>query len=403
MKRLVVAILVLVSALGPTLPALALSGPEEHSVLYDSVWYRPGGRAGSCNGSISTTVLDQPIVDAIAKLRDVYQQAGQLDDVPWQVLAAIHYREGSNNPLQDLQAGNPIGKGGSQYSSQGPQPDIQTSANNAGKELQSKALSGIFKKPITATNPDPELIKDALFGYNGRSSAYAAQAATYGFDPVKQPYEGSPYVMNRADAARQHMGMIHKDFQGITPPPDTKFGTFVVYSALIGASSCGGLSGNKILDVAQQELQLHLVGTGPLQNSGPVCKYQGSACGEQWCADFTSWVYNQAGVPFHPADADGWRIAGTVSMWAWFAKYGVRVHNPGSSTNDKLPSDLDGASNPPQVGDVAYFDHGHVGIVEKVDGGTLYTIEGNSGPSVAEIRYNNYLKNPDLGGWGRTK
>lgn len=47
----------------------------------------------------------------------------------------------------------------------------------------------------------------------------------------------------------------------------------------------------------------------------------------------------------------------------------------------------------PTAGDIIFFDWGrngtqdHVGLVEKVDGGYVYTIEGNSGNAVGRQKY----------------
>ncbi len=167
--------------------------------------------------------------------------------------------------------------------------------------------------------------------------------------------------------------------------------------ALAGPGSTGGeVSGGSVVPIAQQELALHLVGTGPLQNGGPGCKYEGSACkgnpnGEAWCADFVSWVFNQAGTPFTGGVDGGWRLAGAVGIEQWFQKYGIWVNNGPSAP-------------PPQPGDVFYtpVDGGHVGIIVSVSGNSVVTIEGNAAPEVESFPYSDY-RATDLAGWGRIK
>jgi hypothetical protein len=161
-----------------------------------------------------------------------------------------------------------------------------------------------------------------------------------------------------------------------------------VTGAAGSAINCGGGS---VVKIAQQELALHLVGTGPEQNAGPVCKYQGSACGEDWCADFVSWVFNQAGTPFTGGSNGGWRLAAAVGVADWFKQNGVWTP--------------DGASAPPpQPGDVFYTaaNGGHVGIIVAVSGNQVTTIEGNAGPSVVSITYNDY-HSTGWAGWGGLK
>jgi hypothetical protein len=155
-----------------------------------------------------------------------------------------------------------------------------------------------------------------------------------------------------------------------------------------GAVSCGG---GTIVQVAQKELALGLVGTGPDQNSGPVCKYQGSSCGESWCADFVSWVFNQAGKPFTGGVDGGWRLPGAVGVADWFQQNGIWIANGPSAA-------------PPQPGDVFYTpdNNGHTGIIVAVNGNQVTTIEGNTGPSVASYIQNDY-HSTNWAGWGRLK
>lgn len=145
-------------------------------------------------------------------LEHIYRQAEEATGVPWEILAAIHYLEANNDPGRDLQAGNPLVTGGSQYSSRGAQPNLLTSVINAGNDLQHSAVEhSRFAKRIDRNNLDLELLKDVLFSHNGRSPQYARQAADYGYDPEVAPYEGSPYVVEGLTPDQQDMGMITRD------------------------------------------------------------------------------------------------------------------------------------------------------------------------------------------------
>jgi hypothetical protein len=81
---------------------------------------------------------------------------------------------------------------------------------------------------------------------------------------------------------------------------------------------------------------------------------------EEWCADFVSYVYKQAGYPFTNGNYEGWD-----------EDLAPDVINQGFT---QQPS-----SYVPQPGDVAYFDYpgGHVEIVV-VGGKTPTFIYGNS-------------------------
>ena len=94
----------------------------------------------------------------------------------------------------------------------------------------------------------------------------------------------------------------------------------------------------------------------------------------EWCACFVSWCADQSGyiqsgvIPKFSLCSDGVR---------WFESKGR--FRDGSYT--------------PAAGDIIFFDWGnngtidHVGIVESVSGGTVNTIEGNSGDKVARRSY----------------
>ena len=94
----------------------------------------------------------------------------------------------------------------------------------------------------------------------------------------------------------------------------------------------------------------------------------------EWCACFVSWCADQAGliqsgaVPKFSLCTDGKN---------WFQNQGK----------------WQGAGSMPSPGAIIFFDWehdgtcDHVGIVERCDGTTVYTVEGNSGDAVRERSY----------------
>ncbi|HET9098735.1 MAG TPA: ricin-type beta-trefoil lectin domain protein [Candidatus Saccharimonadales bacterium] len=89
--------------------------------------------------------------------------------------------------------------------------------------------------------------------------------------------------------------------------------------------------------------------------------YTDGAPYEEWCADFVSYAYKQAGYPFANGEANGW----DESNANYVKNQGFSMHSPSRYV--------------PQTGDVAYFDYngGHVEIV--ISGGkTPSFIYGNS-------------------------
>ena len=105
--------------------------------------------------------------------------------------------------------------------------------------------------------------------------------------------------------------------------------------------------------------------------------------GAAWCHMFVSWCAAQAGesaaVP---------KTASTTTGMQWFKDKGI-FKVKGAYT--------------PKRGDVVYFKTGrsHVGLVEKVSGNTLHTIEGNSSNKVARRTYS--LSESTLTGYGVPK
>ncbi|MBC7645020.1 MAG: DUF2272 domain-containing protein [Thermoleophilia bacterium] len=136
----------------------------------------------------------------------------------------------------------------------------------------------------------------------------------------------------------------------------------------------------KIVDIAAKE-----IGTkeeGGANKGSRIVDYRKAVTGpgedpnvaEPWCADFTSWVMKQAGVPIGK-DGKG------------------DDYTPTIQTQAKADGRWKPNSFTPKPGDMLEFDWegdgkvDHIGIVEKVEGGKIFTIEGNSSD---QVRRNSY-------------
>ena len=106
--------------------------------------------------------------------------------------------------------------------------------------------------------------------------------------------------------------------------------------------------------------------------------------GAAWCHMFVSWCAYKAGVSVSIVP----KTASTSAGMAWFKKKGLFRYK-GRYT--------------PKRGDIVYFktNRSHVGIVEKVSGSTLHTIEGNTSDKVARRTYP--LSNATITGYGVPK
>jgi len=146
------------------------------------------------------------------------------------------------------------------------------------------------------------------------------------------------------------------------------------------------IRGNSIVAVASQLAAAGIAELPPGSNRGPGVDEFTDGNAEAWCADFVSWVLRVAGHPFSGGLSAGWRLAWTGAVRSWFVER--------AAYRDRLQAD-------PQPGDVVWFVHGHVGIVEAMRGDALLTIEGNAGDAVARRTYDHWRSNADIGGFGR--
>ena len=174
---------------------------------------------------------------ALNENKPFYQQAANAYGIPWQMLAAIHYRENKfsrsgpdnrNGPYQISGTNYPVGN----YTD----AQFQAATNDAAQFIAK-----------TAGNRDlsiRENVKRTFYAYNGMAGEYVTQAQNLGLSAGAANGEGSPYVMNRADAKRdptveptksgKTWGQIKRDHQGIEYPATNDYGAYIVYELLLG-------------------------------------------------------------------------------------------------------------------------------------------------------------------------
>ncbi len=116
---------------------------------------------------------------------------------------------------------------------------------------------------------------------------------------------------------------------------------------------------------AQAELK---VWQAPGVKPAELCnKYGAGVPCEQWCADFVSWIFDQAKYPLQP-DPD-WRVASVQGVWN-ISKLGTRFHfHPAAGYS-------------PKPGDIVIHKEGgtsHTNIVVAVSGTTITMIGGDQG------------------------
>ncbi len=119
---------------------------------------------------------------------------------------------------------------------------------------------------------------------------------------------------------------------------------------------------------------------------------------ENWCADFVSWVYKEAGYPFITSSAKGrssWRIP-----LVYIQHKGVPNLRDYLKSHNAYRTKESGYR--PGIGDIVIFarnGRSHTGIIEKSDNSKIYTIEGNtSTDNVARRSYS--IKDATIDGYG---
>lgn len=213
------------------------------------------------------------------------------------------------------------------------------------QELKAALTSAEVESPI-----DMEHIKLALQGYNF-GNGYISWA--------KSKYGGYSYA-NAVEFSTQQAQRLGWDSYG-----DTQYPAHVLRYYPYGRAFTAG--GNQAI----VEVALTQIGN---QGGQPYWSWYGFDSRVEWCACFVSWCADQCGyiesglVP---------KFAGCVDGANWFksnGKWQDRTYEP-------------------KVGDIIFFDWegdgttDHVGIVEKCENGTVYTVEGNSGDACKQRQY----------------
>lgn len=213
------------------------------------------------------------------------------------------------------------------------------------QELKAALTSAEVESPI-----DMEHIKLALQGYNF-GNGYISWAKTN--------YGGYSYA-NAVEFSTKQAQRLGWDSYG-----DTQYPAHVLRYYPYGRAFTAG--GNQaIVEVALTQLGN--------QGGQPYWSWYGFNSRVEWCACFVSWCADQCGyiesglVP---------KFAGCVDGANWFksnGKWQDRTYEP-------------------KAGDIIFFDWegdgttDHVGIVEKCENGTVYTVEGNSGDACKQRQY----------------
>lgn len=185
---------------------------------------------------------------------------------------------------------------------------------------------------------------------NGGASAPTAVAAT------ASAANGFSNVLNGALASA-----------GVTVPGVMAPNPFGAVGGAHPVNGGAGVGNQQVVALAQRELGQAEFPPG--SNDSPrIAEYRTATAGSgvgPWCAYFTSWLGQQAGMPLGDSGQGYGRVD---DVYAWAQRVGRAVPN--------------GPGAVPQPGDLIVWDE-HIGIVEQVlPDGRVQTIEGNSSDQV---------------------
>jgi cell wall-associated NlpC family hydrolase len=194
-----------------------------------------------------------------------------------------------------------------------------------------------------------------------------------------QPAPATAPATTTGDFAGQLSSAMKPSPGGGAPTTAAGYTTQGVGSIAAAAAAAGGSGrGAQIAAIAQAELGV--AEQPPGSNDAPrIAQYRTATAGSgvgPWCAYFTSWVAQQAGVPVGP-NGQGIGYVPTVKQWA-------------EQTGRYIPA----GAGAPQVGDLVVFERNgdgvldHIGVVTgtRPDGG-IQTVEGNSSDKVSARSY----------------
>lgn len=173
-------------------------------------------------------VITPQMAEGFRTFWPLYTQIAAREGVDNILIAPIHYREhfGLDNPSNGqgiFQLYSLVKSGGTSFPSTRGAPVAEPDFVHQG-QLAVQALKAKSRTKLTIA-PDPTLVKQVYYGYNGRNRFYASQAR-----PGEGPWDGSPYVMN-IPGVRELIMMTQDGGRGprrLDPRP----GAFPIYEEL---------------------------------------------------------------------------------------------------------------------------------------------------------------------------
>lgn len=268
-----------------SIPVLAQDSGTTRSDVFteqDIFYYDPSGGGACAPGSPGSSPISDDVGSSTGSNQDydgnpvwtddelalieehkpTYVEAADENDVPWAMLAVIHKRESnlSLNYNSNRQGIYQFYEMAGQFPGSGTasQADFLRETKMLAEQLQNDYVTRNHSDnagPLSANGTADNVIQDTFFSYNGRAGVYEAQARALGFTGAGEGFQGSPYVMNRADAERDPnvnrstWGQVKRDNGPIEYPANQDYGAWPYYAAIAGAGGCGSFGDTFTMEI----------------------------------------------------------------------------------------------------------------------------------------------------------
>lgn len=297
---------------------------------------------------------------------------------PQEVMQGLQQMYGAQAPSLDARANDTMNRSQGALMAAMAGGDLELmvgilGANNPHSRGLAKRIQGLARE-LTRTPPDFGRISQLAQKADWGMLNHATVGDKAGRNVLKQMFQQQYGISRPGSQPYFGGGAFGNQVEGIT-------GTHPV------PEPTGSGAGPRALSVAQSQVGVREA-TG--NNDGLPAQRYSNGRREPWCANFVAWTFRQSG---NPLPGNQRRLASVQHMEDSMKK-----------NNKWFPR----GGGTPQPGDVIFFgnrgasDRGpgrHVGIVEKVENGKVYTVEGNSSNSVRRRSYD--LNNARITGYGR--
>ncbi len=309
-KPILEAILSFILSLIICLPTSAISdGILDEFNIIGAYYYNPTGANVSCISGTSQNysgaeILTQSQLDAISANQPFYETAANQYGFPWQIIAAIHYKEHSlirSNPSNGQGAYQLYSytNGGTNSNAFLPAGEISDEEFQRQTNIMAQLIHDSYGNNLDLNNPED--VKLLFFRYNGTSQRYVDKALNMGYTQEEALHgNGSVYVMNRYDPARDptNIASMNNAWRGMyigdgvwsDSATTTSFGAFVVYESLGGAGFCSDslVSGGMTYEQAYDFVKIYVDDPSECYNYSDMCDIYSVEPGGN-CSTFSSY------------------------------------------------------------------------------------------------------------------